>query len=155
MNGGNRVLENQLRQIDGANHQVGHHLLRQGEKAGPFFVSVTRKRGHQHDAHRARRKMHSMPWLEHATHDNSAQASLCRFHPPAPRPGPGPLACTLAPSAPGVADRPSTRNLQRASRMCFTASTISWLPAVCRGGLGSRGGNGWQCCSRRSSLLAE
>ena len=45
------------------------------------------------------------------------------------RPPAAPRTCTLPPSAPGVALRPSTRNLQRASAMNLTALTISAWPA--------------------------
>ena len=52
----------------------------------------------------------------------------------------GTRACTLAPSLPGVALRPSTRNLQRCSRMCRTADTMSWLPAGAGTGAGTGAG---------------
>ena len=120
-------------EYDGADHQVGHHLLLRRE---------CRSRGSgvwHRTTHIAqlRPSILTLPWQAVCRTPSGAERHLpCHSLPK--------LAWTLPPSAPGVADRPSTRNLQRASRMWDTARTISELPAglvwkVARGTTGAVG----------------
>lgn len=94
-------------ELDGGDHQVGDHLLR---------TSIRRNEGDGCSISQLlcaplRRRLQLQP--------------RCRTGPPVLHA----RACTLPPSEPGVALRPSTRNLQRAARMCCTACTISLPPA--------------------------